>query len=34
VRRTSSRLAAFVVSNSILLPIGAIVALVWAYRPP
>jgi Na+:H+ antiporter, NhaA family len=30
VRRTSSRLAAFVVSNSVLLPIGAIIALAWA----
>jgi NhaA family Na+:H+ antiporter len=30
VRQTSSRLAAFVVSNSVLLPIGAIIALAWS----
>jgi hypothetical protein len=30
VRRTSSRLAAFVVSNSVLLPIGSIIGLAWA----
>lgn len=34
MRRSTHRLAAFIVSNSLLLPIGAITALIWANTAP
>ena len=34
LRKAPIRIAAFIVSNSVLLPIGAIIALVWANRAP
>lgn len=34
MRRTPHRIAAFIISNSILLPVGALIALVWANLDP